>query len=64
MNEAGDECDADEEDGTSNFAYGRPEIGVVVALVYKGETVAPFICSFVQLKLTNLNLSLTENAII
>ena len=27
-------------DGTSNFAYGRPEIGVVVALVVKGETVA------------------------
>lgn len=27
-------------DGTSNFAYGRPEIGVVVALVYKGEAVA------------------------
>ena len=27
-------------DGTMNFAYGRSEIGVVVALVYKGETVA------------------------
>ena len=27
-------------DGTMNFAYGRSEIGVVVALVHKGETVA------------------------
>lgn len=27
-------------DGTSNFAYGRPEMGTVVALVYKGETIA------------------------
>ena len=27
-------------DGTMNFAYGRSEIGVVVALVYKGETIA------------------------
>ena len=27
-------------DGTMNFAYGRSEIGVVVAFVYKGETVA------------------------
>ena len=30
-------------DGTMNFAYGRSEIGVVVALVYKGETVAGWI---------------------
>ena len=27
-------------DGTMNFAYGRSEIGVVVALVHNGETVA------------------------
>lgn len=27
-------------DGTMNFAYGRSEIGVVVALVYQGETIA------------------------
>lgn len=30
-------------DGTTNFAYGRPEIGVVVALAQKGETVAGWI---------------------
>lgn len=30
-------------DGTTNFAYGRPEIGVVVALVSKGETIAGWI---------------------
>lgn len=30
-------------DGTSNFTEGKPEIGIVVALAYKGETVAGWI---------------------
>jgi len=30
-------------DGTANFTDGKPEIGIVVALAYKGETVAGWI---------------------
>ena len=38
-------------DGTMNFAYGRSEIGVVVALVYHGETIAGWLFNPVYKKM-------------